>query len=244
MLWFFQLWCVVLKRTEQRVDELLLEWVGGWFTESCGSVMYWAWKLTQCSAWHLRQSTFKYAKQHFTINRGGNRLDRLVKKYDPTLSCEDCCTTPSIWGKFTVFLRVLPDKMTVWGKMWWENSCGGWPRQSRCVCVQGHLLTWHIYNPLSDVWKGYKLGILISKTHIGASNTSHQRQRQFCGRVLSFCCCLFPRYLLILPPWCCSFCPLWTTNTAETPPLLFSQLSLEHVTQLCVEMWTTYHLMP
>lgn len=136
--------------------------------------MYWAWKLTQCSAWHLRQSTFKYAKQHFTINRGGNRLDRLVKKYDPTLSCEDCYTTPSIWGKFTVFLRVLPDKMTVWGKMWWENSCGGWPRQSRCVCVQGHLLTWHIYNPLSDVWKGCKLGILISKTHIGASNTSQQ----------------------------------------------------------------------
>lgn len=85
---------------------------------------------------------------------------------------------PSVWKDFTVVVRVLPDKMTVWGKMWWQNSCGGWPRQSCCVCVQGHLLTWHIYSPLSDIWKGYKLSILISKTRIEMSNTSHRRQRQ------------------------------------------------------------------
>lgn len=91
--------------------------------------------------------------------------------------------------------------------------------QSRCVCVQGHLLIWHIYYPLSDIWKGSELGILISKTPFRASNTSQQRQRQVCGRILSL---LLPVSMFIsssFHPGVVS--PLWTTKTTSSPPLLF-----------------------
>lgn len=90
----------------------------------------------------------------------------------------------SVWGKFTIFPPCIPDKMTIWGKMWWENSCGGWPRQNCCVWLWGHLLIWHIHNPISDVWKAYERSILISKAHTRESNTRQQHQKQVCFYVI------------------------------------------------------------
>lgn len=122
--------------------------------------------------------------------------------------------------------------MTVWGKMWWENSCGGWPRQNCCVRLQGHLLIWHIHNPLCDVWKAYERSILISKAHTGESNTRQQHQKQVCFCVI---------YSFFNPGLVYSLC-----SEEQTQPCLRAlwSISLEHVTHLCVKMWRTCHLVP